>query len=388
VAYFLGSMAVFVPFLSDFLGQGNDGKHMVATVTVYFHPGRTQGSMFEAVFFALMAFLYAAIISFTSMGVSTIFGQTLELYTIGHMVVLVVFCGGGLGFVGWIKQRLGNPLVNVACSLTSLAIITVLTKETSVLASEFSASKVMQVMKMVLMGIISSTTVCFVVFPLSARKLLRQNMLDVTNSFGEMVALITQAFLAGSAEELEQSGFNAISDRHKAGFITATKNLRESKFEHYVFGTETDYHLEAKLIDCMRRMAQSIGGLRSAAATQFALLAQNPGGGVTPMAQSIYTPTTAGVDLSPVDTWMSTQESYVAVNSIDETSKDEDESSYPQLSRVGSLMEGQNSVSTIRSTGEIFERFTTYLGPSMVKFVTYLTPGTANFCCSDLLRTP
>ena len=43
LAYWLGSLATFwVPF-TKFLGK-SDGIHLVATVTVYFHPARTIGS--------------------------------------------------------------------------------------------------------------------------------------------------------------------------------------------------------------------------------------------------------------------------------------------------------------------------------------------------------
>ena len=116
ITYLLGSMATFLGPIRDSLGQ-NDGKHMVATITVYFHPARSAGSMEEATLLALAAFLYAAFISFTSMGVSFIFGQINHIM-IGHAIVLVVFCGGGLGLVGWLKQRLGNPLVNVVCAIS------------------------------------------------------------------------------------------------------------------------------------------------------------------------------------------------------------------------------------------------------------------------------
>ena len=144
----------------------------MATVTVYFHPARSQGSMYEAVLFALLAFVYSAIVSVASMGVSVGFDR-LGLQVLGHAIVLVTFCGAGLGFVGWTKQRLDNPLVNVACSLASLAIITVLTKEGAVQMSQFSDDKVQQVMKMVIMGIMATTLVSFTLKPVYARKELR-----------------------------------------------------------------------------------------------------------------------------------------------------------------------------------------------------------------------
>lgn len=136
------------------------------------------------------------------------------------------------------KQKLGNPLVNVACSLASLGIITVLTKEGSVQEGEFSPDKIIQVLKMVSMGVIATTIVCFVLFPISARKELRQNLRELTDSFGDMLAMITRGFLTGSEEELEQRGFQEASDRYKAFNTSLSKHHSEAKWEHYVYGTE------------------------------------------------------------------------------------------------------------------------------------------------------
>jgi hypothetical protein len=362
LAYLLGSMATFVPIISDYLGQ-QDGKHMVATVTVYFHPARSQGSMFEGALLAFLAFMYAAFISFTSMGVSILFDQTYDLLVVGHVVVLTVFCGGGLGFVGWVKQRLGNPLVNVACSLTSLAIITVLTKEGSVQAGEFSEDKVVQVMKMILMGVIAAMAVCFLVRPVSARKELRENMIQVTDSFGDMLAMVTRSFLTGSAEELEQKQFITASDRYRTVFSSLAKNLRESKFEHYVLGTEAEFRLEMKLVNCLQRMAQSIGGLRSAASTQFDLLAQGPSyGGATPIT-STSSPT-SGRCITAASTWSTIEESHGTLTAIDEY-PEEDDSSAESSNKA---MEGStDELPIIRSPMDIFERFIAHLGPSMVR---------------------
>jgi hypothetical protein len=115
MAYLLASLATFVPVISGLLGK-SDGKHVVATVVTYFHPSRSAGSMIEACLLALVAFVYAALVSFTSMAVAVFFGRN-DLLAVGHGIVLVVFCGAGLGFVGWLKQRLSNPLVNVVCCI-------------------------------------------------------------------------------------------------------------------------------------------------------------------------------------------------------------------------------------------------------------------------------
>ncbi|KAL8772165.1 MAG: hypothetical protein Q9209_002600 [Squamulea sp. 1 TL-2023] len=273
IAYLLGSLATFVPAIAAMLGQ-QDGKHMVATITVYFHPARSQGSMFEAVVLAILAFAYAAFIGFTSMGVSIFFGRVVDFVVVGHIIVLVVFCGAGLGFVGWIKQRLSHPLVNISCSLTSLAIITVLTKEGAVQAGRFSEDKIVQVLKMIVMGVIATTAVSFLIYPVSARIDLWENLISFTDSLSEVLASTTACFLTGSEEELGSPRYRAIMDKYKSQLASIEKNLVEAKYEHYIAGTEGEYKLEAKLVDCMQRLAQNIGGLRSAATTQFLILAQ------------------------------------------------------------------------------------------------------------------
>ena len=94
VAYLLGSLVTFVPALAGLIGSQQDSKHMVATVTVWFHPARTIGSMHLATMLGILGFLYSGVIGFTSMGVSTAFAQQ-DLLIAGHVVVLLVFVGGG-----------------------------------------------------------------------------------------------------------------------------------------------------------------------------------------------------------------------------------------------------------------------------------------------------
>ncbi|KAL8701047.1 MAG: hypothetical protein Q9224_000685 [Gallowayella concinna] len=344
IAYLLGSLATFVPAIAAILGQ-QDGKHMVATITVYFHPARSQGSMFEAVVLAILAFAYATFIAFTSMGVSIFFGRVVDLVTIGHVIVLVVFCGGGLGFVGWIKQRLGHPLVNISCSLTSLAIITVLTKEGAVQAAEFSADKIVQVLKMIVMGVIATTAVSFLIFPESARIDLWENLISFTDTLSEVLTSTTGCFLVGSEEELRSPRYQAAMDKYKSQLASIDKNLVEAKYEHYIAGTEGEYQLEARLVRCMQRLAQNIGGLKSAATTQFLILAQ-PGSGIS----------TGG--RSGIDSGISGVEHSSLLGAIDEASElEENELTTDPASK--------DSTKSILSPEDVFAEFIEHLGPSI-----------------------
>ncbi|KAF7719154.1 Uncharacterized protein PECH_001791 [Penicillium ucsense] len=271
LAYLLGSMATFVPTLSAFLGH-QQGKHMVATVTVYFHPARSRGSMYRALICAMLAFWYSAFLSITSMLVENFFQDTLDLPALGHAVVVIVFCGGGLGFVGWTKQRLGDPLVNVACSLTALSTITVLTKEGAVQSGDLSLNKIIQVLKMVIMGVVFAGAVSFTIFPISARKKLRANLITTTDTLAVMLALITESFLSGSEDELKSAVFIEAETKHKKAYSQLDKLIREAKLEHYFAGTEREYRLEKKLVRWVQDITHNMGGLRSAASLQFSLI--------------------------------------------------------------------------------------------------------------------
>ena len=367
IAYLLGSMATFVPFIAAFLGQ-QDGKHMVATITVYFHPARSRGSMVEAVGCAIVAFLYAVFVCFSSMGVSILFGRTLGLVILGHVIVLIVFCGGGLGFVGWTKQRLGHPLVNISCSLTSLAIITVVTKEGAIQAAEFSDDKVVQVMKMIVMGVIATTAVSLIVSPVSAKTDLKNNLIQVTDCLGDLLTIITRGFLSGSEEELKQQRFLDASIKHKKALDSLTKNLKEAKYEHYMAGTERQYKLEAKIVHCIQRLAQNIGGLRSAATTQFLLLAQS---GVsipsTPSNSRISTPSSP-LRFSPSLTNGSFSP-YRERNVLSAIYEAFEAQPLEENVQTRQLSDNISLAPTLKTPFEIFSHFIVQLGPSMVGFI-------------------
>ncbi|KAM3518179.1 hypothetical protein NHJ13051_008381 [Beauveria bassiana] len=270
IAYTLASMATFVPILSDFLGKPN-GKHVVATITVYFHAARSTGSMIEAILIAIVAVAYAELVSIISMATSVLVGSVFGLATLAHILVVVVFIGGGFGIMGWMKQRMNNPLVNVASTLASLAIISVVTKETAVIDNVFSNQKIVQVFKMLIMGIICTAVVNLLLWRVSARQLLRASITHSSVSLGSMLSDATASFLASSNYEATPPEFPdsyAYSKAHSA----MLKHLREAKFEHYLLGNVRIYSLERLTVRSIETLAQSIGGLRSAAKAQFALL--------------------------------------------------------------------------------------------------------------------
>ncbi|KAM5346244.1 hypothetical protein ACJ41O_009249 [Fusarium nematophilum] len=291
VAYTIASLATFAPPLANFLGKP-EGKHVVATITVYFHPARSVGSMIEAILIAIVAVAYAEVISLLSMATSVFFGSTMHLVTISHVLVVVVFIGGGFGFMGWVKQRMLNPLVNVGSTLASLAIIGVVTRENHVVSNVFSNEKVAQVFKMLIMGVSTTAAVNLLLWRSSARQSLRQTMNRVSVPLGDMLYMITGSFLSGSEAGLVSEGFSAASSNYLTAYSQMMKDMREAKFEHYFLGHEEIYEHEKSVARSMETLAQALGGLRNATNTQLGQLKhpkplnQVPGGVASPNTSS------------------------------------------------------------------------------------------------------
>ncbi|KAH8820947.1 Fusaric acid resistance protein-like-domain-containing protein [Xylogone sp. PMI_703] len=371
IAYTIASLAVFLSPISRFLGH-QDGKHMVATITVYFHPARSAGSMEEGIILAFAAFLYATFITTSSMAVSVLCDTHLNTIELGYILVLVIFCGGGLGLIGWFKQKYGKPLVNVACSLCSLAIILVLTKESAVQTGVFSNDKIVQMMKMLIMGSLTTTAVCLLLWPVYARVELRETMIKATGSLGDMLTMITGAFLSGSEAELKSDEFTRASNCYKSVFPQLTTHLQEAKFEHYVLGSESLHKREARLVTCMQKLSQSIGGLQSAATTQFSLLKESGEYIETPI---VGIPPSSGSNTSRPSTMEGRKDRFAMLAAIEEASEEssggEEYCNQTQLQDRG--RNGQATTTTTilgpRSTSEIFSSFIIHLGPSMKSLV-------------------
>ncbi|WPH00318.1 Hypothetical protein R9X50_00314300 [Acrodontium crateriforme] len=270
LAYLLGSLVTFVPVLSALVGQRQDSKHMVASCTVWFHAARTIGSMHEATVLAVIALCFSGFISFTSMGISMLMAD-LDMLPIGHAIVLIVFLGGGLGFIAWTKLRLGQPLVNVATALASLGCISVLVKEGSVQAGTFSVVRPSQILFMVMMGVAIVTAVNILVFPTTARGQLNDDLEKNTDLLGEMLISITRAFLAGQ-EDLMQEDYHKLSQELQKSTNSMQKNVTEAQREYYVLGQEKLYSIQARLVTALAGISQDLGGLRSAALAQFSFI--------------------------------------------------------------------------------------------------------------------
>ncbi|KAJ6443330.1 60S ribosomal protein L19 [Purpureocillium lavendulum] len=357
LAYLLGSLGTFWPALSNFLGH-RDGKHIVATLTVYFHPARTAGSMLEAVLIAIVAVAYAETVSVLSMAAAIASRRSTGSTMPAHVIVLLIFVGGGLGFVGWVKQRLNQPLVNVASTLASMAIITVITKEQSVQDGYFSGDKILQVLKMLLLGITFSVAVNLLVWRVSARHNLRRSIATASACLSDKISFITRGFLSGSDEEVNSADYSRMRDCYNATYSKMSESLREAKLEYYFMGREKVYRLDKRLYKSVEALSAAIGGLRSALNTQLTLLKEAPTAGpgdrmgsISSILPPVFSPRTRAVtgffdeDREPLSVIEEDDEPRTLVQS----------QSDPSLDKTPAF----------RAPSDIFALFMALLGPSM-----------------------
>lgn len=367
LAYLLGSLATFWPFLSRFFGD-RDGKHIVATLTVFFHPARTTGSMLEAILMAVAAVLCADVVCLLSMAVAVVSRQQLDSVVPAHAMILLMAIGGGLGFIAWVKQRLDQPLVNVAATLASIAIISMVTKDDSIQYGYFSDDRFVQVLKMLLVGITFSAAVNMLVWPMAAREVLRKSIITASSTLSDRLSFVTRGFLIGSEEEVTSPEYHRVSKAYTAAYGLMTKTLREAKLEYYVLGQERIYTYDKGLVKSLDSVSQAIGGLRSALNSQFTLLREGAAGLLAENQDqqanadgSLLSPKTSG----RMSSLMDVVERLSVIEEDDEPSSRAD----PSL--------GQTPI--FRVPSDIFALFMALLGPSMKSLA---------YTLSEILREP
>ncbi|KAF7540930.1 hypothetical protein G7Z17_g12075 [Cylindrodendrum hubeiense] len=367
---------VKVAFIAAWAWLQTDEGHGVlkSTLTVYFHPARTVGSMLEAVVIAIIAVIYAEVVSLLSMGIAIVFRAQLGITAAAHALILIICIGGGLGFVGWVKQKLNNPLVNVGTTLCSIAIISVITKEESVHGGYFSDDKIVQVIKMLGVGITFTVAVNVLVWRISARHVLRKSIMKATISLGDKLSSITKGFLSGTEDELWSSEYSQVSAQYNSAYARMSSVLREAKFEHYFVGRESIYRLDRRLVRSIEGLSQAIGGLRSCLETQFTLLREIPSFG-----DHLGTLSSSSSMISPALTrgtsaFFDDYADRLAV--IEESGESEEERRMKAINKSDSALD---KVPVFQAPSEIFAIFIELLGPSIKSLVHTL---------SEILREP
>lgn len=270
VAYAVASLAVYYPSVRRLYGR-TDNKHMIATVTVYFHPARTMGSMAEAIFYASMTLMYSFICAVLSMVISAVFYDLNRRY-LGYMIDLVLFLGFGLGIIAFMKQRMNKPNFNTACSIACIFLVVILTKEGNVQAGRLSISQLLQSFSFVISGATISVIVSYVLWPQTAISNLKESLNKALDIHSEMLTFVSRRFVRG--ETIETPEFDDLTSQGLACYNSIEKNLADSWYELHLGGAEKEYKILHRMVESLSQLSILLRGLCSSAKIQWHLLSQ------------------------------------------------------------------------------------------------------------------
>lgn len=280
VAYFLGSLFTFNPYLSGIVSDITSAEgpspsgHMVATVAVYFNPAKTAGGMVEADTYCFMGLLFAAVVSLCSMESFWWFEVQPGWEWLADTLV-VLWVGVAVSLVAWMKLWMAKPTFNPACSMIAIIIFTVVVKEGGV-------GTLAQTAVIVSFGITIANLVCYTIWPQSATQALRANMQKTLDSFGTLLTMITSTFLLEDIErgQLSEDDIQKAVASHQNSFTSLKKSLDEAHSEAIFGGPSTPNRKGGRkslgqayedAVDSLNRLGQHLNGLRGGTRLQLEL---------------------------------------------------------------------------------------------------------------------
>ncbi|KAF8586723.1 hypothetical protein K439DRAFT_1340213 [Ramaria rubella] len=276
LAYLIASLFTFVPYLSGFLadvpsrgkwqGGPSPSGHMVATVSVYFNPAKTIGAMVEADIYVLFGLAFTTFVSLGSMAMFWFLEVRPGWEWLADVLVLS-WIAGAMIIVAWLKVWMARPSFNTACSMISIILFVVIVKEGGL-------QTLAQVSFTVIVGASISNAICLILWTQSATTNLQDDMISALDSFATLLQMLTRTFLLDPDFHPKQSKLLRAVEAHQKSFTSLKRNLKEAHSEWlfspcWMYSTGVAYD---DAVDCLNRLAQHLGGLRSGTRLQADLI--------------------------------------------------------------------------------------------------------------------
>lgn len=272
LAYLIASLGVYWTPFNLLLGK-TDSKHVAATTAVYFHPARTKGSMHQLCFFVLISLSFSFAVSLGCRSISTFFftnGQGNVSFSIDLAVSSI-----GLGFIAFMKQKVGKDTFNTACSLASISLVTCIVKEGALNSDVIPMVRLLSTARVVLVGAAISVAICYLVWPKSAVTLLRSSLNDSFNIMSSLISVTTHRFLHGDKINPKDAEIFSLL-RKKA--LELRKYLEEAKFELKLLGREAEYNTYCEIVEATVSLIEHSQALKASCEMQWLLLNENEHG--------------------------------------------------------------------------------------------------------------
>lgn len=265
-AYLIASLAVYWGPLSHFFGPV-DTKHIAASASVYFHPGKTKGAMHQLFLFALLSLLFSFSLSLVTRTLSSFFYNR---GCIGWSYCIdVTISSIGLGIVAYWKQIVDMDSFSTACHLAYISIAAGIVREGSLNADNSPLPRLLALCKIVLFGSFTAVGVCYLLWPRSAVTLLRGSLNDSFDNMSLILSILSHRFLNGE-KSTEKDILRFATLHERTNYLKIC--LKEAQFELRLLGKEAEYKLYSEIIDATCKLEEHLQGMKSSCEMQWQLL--------------------------------------------------------------------------------------------------------------------
>ncbi|GAA5989203.1 hypothetical protein JCM10908_001207 [Rhodotorula pacifica] len=268
VAYALGSLFTFIPKLSDWLGNPWDvdgpvrNAHLVATIAVYFSPGRTVGAMIETDLYLAMGAIYALFLMAGSMG-TAIALQAIGQIGVAHVIIPILWLGGGYALLAFAKITVNKPSFSTACSLVGLACSPIITKEGAFHIGRLETDSIERIVVITLIGSCISNLVCFVLWPQKATDKLARQTAQAIEAISGVFDATCSCFLTSGAGAVPSVTRTTALEKLQGSLASMKSTLVHAKCEMFLpLNRDHSDTLEHVLLS-LGRLAQGLSGLQS-----------------------------------------------------------------------------------------------------------------------------
>ncbi|CAG8604783.1 784_t:CDS:2, partial [Acaulospora colombiana] len=246
-----------------------EGFFNVIVDDVFFNPAKTLGGMYEAVLYAILGGIYGMLVGYGSMKTANFFYSN-DMPYLDYITTVFLWCGGNMFLVALSRAKLNKPTFNSACSLANIIIFVTLTREGAQPGGEIT-TRLIQVSKIIIIGICISFLVSVLVWPVSASKKLRKEITDTLGSFRLLLILLTKTFLIDDIRYTDKSVQSAIAS-YRASFTSLQDSLKQAALEVHNGSIKSQLKLYKEAVDSLNRLAQHLGGLRSCCGLQWEII--------------------------------------------------------------------------------------------------------------------
>lgn len=205
--------------------------HNLASVTVWFNPARSRGSMLQAIIYALSSLAFVTSLSLAATFTLTFvdFDPENEKWTtdFDEFIVAFVWIGIGSAIAAFARLKMANQTFNSAATMSCIVFY-------SVVINNGGIARLVQYLGMAMIGIVISSSVCLVIWPKSSTSALRKDLSSSMDSFAMLLDTLYCNFTHESEKLLDKDAFDKAVKAHDEAFVTLKAELPHALRERWL----------------------------------------------------------------------------------------------------------------------------------------------------------